>query len=312
MDDFVRQRFGKDCYVRIDGVYARSKKQAALKMFNDKESGKFVLLIENRACLPSIRLSSVDTVILFDSDWDPRNDLRALHRITITSQFEQLKVFRLYSCFTVEEMMLILAKKGETLDNTIDSMNRKTCHTLLNWGASHLFNKLDDFHGHKTFVCGSNIFSEQSVLDDVICELTTQFPFRSENVPGNYSSISKAQQNGGAYSRNISLIGEKEMHLMDTEPTFFSWKKLLEGRHPRWHFLSESSPRIRRKVQYFDNLPRESEFENDAVKKKSCKMVSNQVDPIHLKSRTKHKGKLIVADVGCKVTGTNSLTVILL
>ena len=62
-----------------------------LDLFN-KQSDKFVFLIESRACLRGIKLSSVDTIILFDSDWDPLNDLRTLQKINIDSQFEQLKL----------------------------------------------------------------------------------------------------------------------------------------------------------------------------------------------------------------------------
>lgn len=62
LDDFVHERFGKDSYARIDSrEIARSKKQATLDCFNNKESNKFVFLIESRACLRSIKLASLMT-----------------------------------------------------------------------------------------------------------------------------------------------------------------------------------------------------------------------------------------------------------
>ncbi|XP_050243059.1 uncharacterized protein LOC126691856 isoform X4 [Quercus robur] len=294
LDDFVYQRFGGDSYVRIDGRgYAHSKKQAALNMFNDKENGKFVFLIENRACLPSIKLSSVDTVILFGSDWDPQNDLRALHRISISSQFEQLKVFRLYSSCTVEEKILILAKEGMALDSNIHSISSHTCHSLLNWGAPYLFNKLDDFHGCNSSDSGSNMSSEQSLLDDVLRELSTQLPNSGDNSdPSNYSIILKIQE-GGVYARNLSLLGERKMQFVDNESPSIFWKNLLKGRSPQWKFLSRPSKRIRRKVQYLHDSPKESEFENVVVTKKSRKMFNNTVDTVKSNSRLKDKRKLV-------------------
>ncbi|CAK7343094.1 unnamed protein product [Dovyalis caffra] len=246
LEDYVRQRFDRDCYVRIDGgVYARGKKQAALTMFNEK-------------------IYSV-----------------CIHVVPI------------------EEKVLILAKESPTLDNSINSMNRNAS-ALLSWGASYLFNKLHDFHECKNSLPGSNMFSEESFLDDVLCELTAQLPSSTKKSnPGSYFFLSKVENNG-AYEKNILLVGEKETSLMDSEsePSFF-WEKLLKGMLPRWHFLSESSQRIRRPVQYVDNLLEESRFGN--VVKKSWKVRNNQIDPIYLKSTWKRKRELLGADKKCKV-----------
>lgn len=112
LDDFLRQRFGEDSYERIDGVgIVPSKKRAALNNFNNKDMGRFVFLLEYRACLPSIKLSTVDTAIIFNSEWNPANDLRALNKIAIDSQSEQIMIFQLYTSSTLEEKVLRLAPK---------------------------------------------------------------------------------------------------------------------------------------------------------------------------------------------------------
>ncbi|XP_041027437.1 uncharacterized protein LOC121267581 isoform X1 [Juglans microcarpa x Juglans regia] len=300
--DFVHQRFGKDSYVSLDGRgYAHSKKQAALNMFNDKENEKFVFLIEIRACLPSIRLSAVDTIILFGSDWDPQNDLRALHRISISSQFEQLKVFRLYTSCTLEEKVLILAKEGMALDSNIHSTNPRTYDTLLRWGASYLFNKLDDFHSCSSSVSGSNISPEQSLLGDVMHELSTQLPYSGDNNDPHSCLILKVEHGGGGYARNLSLFGEREMQFVNDEPPTFFWKNLLEGRDTRWNFLSGSSQRVRRKVHYLNDSPKESEFERSAVIKKSRKLFNNKLDTIYLKSKSEDERKLTTANKAAKI-----------
>ncbi|KAF8397710.1 hypothetical protein HHK36_016632 [Tetracentron sinense] len=296
LDDFLRQRFGKDSYERIDsGGIVASKKQAALNMFNNKESGRFVFLIENRACLPSIKLSSVDAVILFDSDWNPLNDIRALQKITIDSQYDQIKVFRLYSSCTVEEKVLILAKQGMTLDSNIPNISRSTSHMLLIWGASYLFNKLDEFHG--TPGSGSNISSEHSLLNDVIQELLTQLPENSVNTDAsNCSIILKVQQSGATYLNNISLLGEVEMPLRDDELPHVFWTKLLEERYPQWRYSSGPSQRIRRKVQYCNESLKKSEVESDEVIKKRKKVVNTTNDPNSLKPSEENKRKVVAGD----------------
>ncbi|XP_038697598.1 CHD3-type chromatin-remodeling factor PICKLE-like isoform X1 [Tripterygium wilfordii] len=303
LEDFVHQRFG-DCCVRIEhAVHSKKciKKKEAVDTFNDKESGKFILLIESRACRPNIELSSVDTIILFCSDWDPLNDLRALNKITIGSQFKQLNVFRLYSCCTIEEKVLILAKQGLMLDSGLKAMNRNTCHTLLRWGASYLFSKLDDFHRCHTSSSSSNIFSDQLFLDDVMQELSVHLSCSSENSDAsNNSIITKVQQSGGVYGGNMTLLGEKEAQ-GDGPPTSF-WTNLLLGRCPHWIFLSESSPRIRKNVN-------ESTPEYDYSTEKSRKVVSNTVYPIHLISGLYKRKKRTAANKDGKLKNMNQVSV---
>ncbi|CAL5387887.1 unnamed protein product [Camellia sinensis] len=266
LDDFVHQRFGKDSYAHIDGgEIIPSKKQAALDLFNGKGSNKFVFLIESRACLRSIKLLSVDTIIIFNSDCDPRNDLRALRKITTESQFEQLKVFRLYSSYTLEEKVLILAKHGVSLDSNIQNLSRSTCHSLLTWGAPHLLNKPLDFHGCNTSVSQSNITSEQTFINDVVSELSALLSDHGDSRIPNNSIVLEVQQTEGTYRGNFSLPGEVEAQsvenfsvihqLLHNESPHVFWTNLLEGRHPRWKFLSGSSPRIRRRIQHVNYLP---------------------------------------------------------
>ncbi|KAI3473983.1 hypothetical protein Pfo_028771 [Paulownia fortunei] len=218
------------------------QKRAALNTFNDKGSGKFVCLMETRACLPSIKLASIDTVIFFNSDWNPMNDLRALHKINLDSQFEQVKVFRLYSSCTVEEKVLILTKQGMTPEGNIINIRQSTCHGLLTWGASYLFKKLDEFHNFITPDTHSFISYGESFVEDVFLELSTLLPNNDKSkICSNNSFILEVQQ-----------IGAEEMIVK--EPPYVFWIKLLEGRNPRWKYFSSQSPRTRKSVQHVDEL----------------------------------------------------------
>lgn len=274
MDDVLCQRFGKDCYVRYDRGYTPKSKQAALDTFNDGESGKFVFLMENRACLSSVKLSSVDTVILFDSDLEPQNDLRGLQRMSISSQFKQITVFRLYSFFTVEEKILMLAKEGIALDSNVRLLSQSICPTLLKWGASYLFNKLDDLHAS---VVSTPDTVDMSLLCDTTSELSSQLVCGADDTDCHgWSFISRIQQNGGEYARDVLLPGERIMK-SGGEPCGFSWSD-LEGRHPKWKFLPVSSQRIRNTVKHFDYGLRESECEKYTFIEKRTASKDN-VDP---------------------------------
>ncbi|TVU33687.1 hypothetical protein EJB05_25520, partial [Eragrostis curvula] len=138
LEEFVRHRFGPDSYERVQNCSAYSKKQAAMSMFNDRTRGRFVFLIENRACHSSIKLSSIDAVIIYGSDLNPLNDLKALGKIKIEPETEHVKIFRLYTPFTVEEKGLVLTKQGTVIDCKSQDIVPSLSHRLLSWGY-HFF-----------------------------------------------------------------------------------------------------------------------------------------------------------------------------
>ena len=276
LDDFLRQRFGADSYERIDGGVILSKKQSALNKFNN-EKERFVFLLETRACLPSIKLSAVGTVIIFGSDWSPMNDLRALQKITLDSSFEQIKIFRLYSSFTVEEKILMLSKQDKTLDSNIMNITPSSSHMLLKWGASYLFSQLDKFHGIPTL--DASTLSEQSHLKDVIQQFFIILHQTGlDNDDSKLSLILQAKQNQGMYRTAMPLFGEQKIQVINEDPPHIFWTKLLEGKSPRWKYSSCSSQRNRKRVQYFDDLQKKPEAESAEVVKRRKKVVSDGND----------------------------------
>ncbi|KAG1359754.1 hypothetical protein COCNU_08G012000 [Cocos nucifera] len=292
LDDFLRQRFGADSYERVDSGLVLSKKLAALSMFNDKGKGRFVFLIENRACLPSVKLSSVDAIIIYNSDWNPLNDLRSLQKISLEPQFEQVAVFRLYSSCTIEEKVLIFAKQDMILESNIQSISPSVSHSLLSWGASYLFSKLDELHQQGNQNNCSENSSDNSFLDNVVLELLTKLSSKDgARDPSNCSILIKAQQSGASYSRNIMLVGEKDgISSLNKDPPNF-WSNLLDGKYPQWRYISEPSQRSRRKVQQPDDSLKTPEAVNDELKKKRRKVASNIVDPTSLQSWLQDKRK---------------------
>ncbi|XP_015169515.1 protein CHROMATIN REMODELING 4-like isoform X2 [Solanum tuberosum] len=294
LDDFIYRKFGGDSYTSISGNVTRKMKEATLNKFNNKGSGKFAVLMETRACVPSVKLSGIDIIILFNSDWDPNNDLRSLQKITVYSQSEHIKVLRLYSCFTVEEKALILAKQGLTIDSNIENMKQAACHVLLTWGASYLFNMLDCFHVQSSI---SKRSSEVAALDDVVAECLGLLSSNCENsVYNSCSKILKVQQNGGTYPSKTSLLGELEMQQMDdssfvrglleNESPHVFWTNLLHGRVPRWKHSPSPSRGNRRKVRLQGDLNQPSKGEQ--VSEKEGNKVHLTPEPKLRKKRKLH------------------------
>lgn len=261
LDDFVRQRFGFESYERVERGLLLQKKQAAMNMFNDKSKGRFIFLIDSRACGPSIKLSSVDAIIIYGSDWNPVNDLRALQRVSMESPFERVPIFRLYSSCTVEEKALILSKHDHILDSNILNVSPSLSHCLLSWGASFLFNRLEEFQNPSYSCKGSD--AAELFVDNVASEFSTKLPNKVElSTEIDNTVISQAYLRGSFYSRNIVVVGEREgITSVDGDlPKFWAyWSSLLHGRSPRWQHVSEPSQRSRRKIQNVEDQSKNTE-----------------------------------------------------
>ncbi len=99
-------------YERIDGSIRGDARQASIDRFNDPKSSSFIFLLSTRAGGVGINLTSADTVIIFDSDWNPQNDVQAQARAhRIGQKAELVRVFRLVTSRTYEGEMFRRASR---------------------------------------------------------------------------------------------------------------------------------------------------------------------------------------------------------
>ncbi|XP_075521936.1 helicase protein MOM1-like isoform X4 [Primulina tabacum] len=280
LDDFLRQRFGENTYDRVDARATRSRKQSAMDRFNKRETGQFVFLLENRACSSSIKLSSLDLIIIYDCDWNPANDLRALQKISIDSKVEQIKVFRLYSSCTVEERALVLAKQKPNFDTSLQNLSltgRVTYDTFLMWGASYLFSKLDEYHAVSSSIDLRGL-SGQLLLNEVMMEFHA---IVSDNCEIFYINplISKVTLHDGYYKSNSLNFGEAKIQLMDGVEPYIFWRNLLDVKNPQWKHLKGPCPQNRKSVQCLVEPPGTFGCENSDDSNKRKQAVNDKVDP---------------------------------
>jgi ATP-dependent helicase STH1/SNF2 len=87
MEDFLAMH--GIMYLRLDGSTKAEDRTELLKLFNDPNSPYHVFLLSTRAGGLGLNLQTADTVIIFDSDWNPHQDLQAqdrAHRIGQTKE----------------------------------------------------------------------------------------------------------------------------------------------------------------------------------------------------------------------------------
>ncbi|KAL9239326.1 hypothetical protein vseg_013661 [Gypsophila vaccaria] len=287
LDDMIRQRFSEESYVHIYRDFDRSNKRAACDLFNDKKTGRFVMLMERYSCQSNIKLSSVDYVILFNSDWCPFNDLKCLQKMSIQSTGDHFNVLRLYSSNTLEEKVLTLAKEGSPLESNMTNFNYNVSHMLLLWGSSYLFSKLDDFHGHCSSAANLNHMNEEKLLRDVFDELLmlSSCQYGKEH---NFSLISKVPEGNGGYPASILIHGEQDALAMDDDiPPCAIWSSLLEERNPQWLLLPKYSKNKRRRDEFSAKLAHCAEglFEDDPSTGKKTPSSQDKMQSQRSKSR---------------------------
>ncbi|KAI9784544.1 MAG: hypothetical protein M1816_000810 [Peltula sp. TS41687] len=101
---------------RLDGNIAAGARRMAIDHFNAPESNDFCFLLSTRAGGLGINLMTADTVVLFDSDWNPQADLQAMARAHRIGQKNPVNVYRLVSKETVEEEILERARNKLMLE----------------------------------------------------------------------------------------------------------------------------------------------------------------------------------------------------
>lgn len=104
-------------YLRLDGSLKASVRAEVIK---DWQTGdKFIFLLSTRAGGLGINLTAADTVIFYDSDWNPTADQQAMDRAHRLGQTRDVTVYRLITRGTVEEKVLESANRKDEIQKMV-------------------------------------------------------------------------------------------------------------------------------------------------------------------------------------------------
>ncbi|KAF3903399.1 hypothetical protein ABW21_db0202077 [Orbilia brochopaga] len=117
MEDFLAYRGWK--YMRLDGSTKADDRSALLKDFNAPGSDYLIFLLSTRAGGLGLNLQTADTVIIYDSDWNPHQDLQAQDRAHRIGQKNEVRILRLITSNSVEEKILSRAQYKLDIDGKV-------------------------------------------------------------------------------------------------------------------------------------------------------------------------------------------------
>uniref|UniRef100_A0A8C1JA76 Chromodomain helicase DNA binding protein 4b n=1 Tax=Cyprinus carpio TaxID=7962 RepID=A0A8C1JA76_CYPCA len=146
LEDFLENEGYK--YERIDGGVTGGMRQEAIDRFNAPGAPQFVFLLSTRAGGLGINLATADTVIIYDSDWNPHNDIQAFSRAHRIGQNKKVMIYRFVTKASVEERITQVAKKKMMLTHLVvrpglgskaGSMSKQELDDILKFGTEQLF-----------------------------------------------------------------------------------------------------------------------------------------------------------------------------
>ncbi|CAH1772648.1 unnamed protein product [Owenia fusiformis] len=106
-------------YMRLDGTTKADDRGELLSLFNAPNSDYFVFLLSTRAGGLGLNLQVADTVVIFDSDWNPHQDLQAQDRAHRIGQKNEVRVLRLMTVNSVEEKIHAAARYKLNVDEKV-------------------------------------------------------------------------------------------------------------------------------------------------------------------------------------------------
>ncbi|KAJ6191765.1 SNF2 family N-terminal domain-containing protein [Bipolaris maydis] len=117
MEDYLRLRGMQ--YLRLDGATKADDRSDLLRLFNAPDSPYFCFLLSTRAGGLGLNLQTADTVIIYDSDWNPHQDLQAQDRAHRIGQKNEVRILRLITSNSVEEKILERANYKLDMDGKV-------------------------------------------------------------------------------------------------------------------------------------------------------------------------------------------------
>ncbi|GAA5878549.1 hypothetical protein JCM3774_000103 [Rhodotorula dairenensis] len=105
-------------YLRLDGNSTISERRDMVTDWQTKPE-LFIFLLSTRAGGLGINLTAADTVIFYDSDWNPSNDAQAMDRAHRLGQTKQVTVYRLITKDTVDERIVQLARNKKLVQDAV-------------------------------------------------------------------------------------------------------------------------------------------------------------------------------------------------
>merc|ERR1739848_589755 len=247
-------------YERIDGSITGSLRQDAIDRFNAEGAEQFVFLLSTRAGGLGINLYTADTVVIYDSDWNPHNDIQALSRAHRIGQKNKVMIYRFVTRNTVEERVTQVAKKKMMLTHLVvqpgmngkgANLSKKDIDDILKFGTEELF-KADEEVNEEGEAAGDIVYDDDAVnslLDRSQGGIEEKESWANEYLSSFKVATYQTKEGGDAEEEDVEVL---KQDMDSTDPAY--WEKLLRHHYEQQQEdISRSmgkGKRVRKAVNY--------------------------------------------------------------
>ncbi len=258
LEDFLEGEGYK--YERIDGSITGSVRQEAIDRFNAEGAEQFCFLLSTRAGGLGINLYTADTVIIYDSDWNPHNDIQALSRAHRIGQKNKVMIYRFVTRNSVEEKVTQVAKKKMMLTHLVvqpgmggkANLSKKEIDDILKFGTEELFNEEET--NEEEGESKNDIVYDDAAISSLL-DRSQEGIEEKESWANEYLSSFKVAtyqtKDAGEPEEEVEVLKEEAEN---TDPAY--WEKLLRHHYEQaQEDISRSmgkGKRVRKQVNYGD------------------------------------------------------------
>lgn len=176
-------------YMRLDGSTQPEERQTLMQRFNTNPK-YFLFILSTRSGGVGINLVGADTVIFYDSDWNPAMDQQAQDRCHRIGQTREVHIYRLISESTIEENILKKANQKRTLDDLVIQSGEYN---------TDFFKKLDPmelFSGHRDIALKGEHKEKNNDngVDDLLSSADVEEALKHAEDEADYMALKKVEQ----------------------------------------------------------------------------------------------------------------------
>jgi len=270
LEDYLSSR--EVNFERIDGSITGNKRQQAIDRFQaphrDEKESPFIMLLSTRAGGVGINLTAADTCIIFDSDWNPQNDLQAQARCHRIGQTKNVKVYRLLTAKTYEMQMFHMSSLKMGLDQAVlsgfeavgsseNALSKDEIERLLRHGAYGILNEEKNGTGE----AASKAFVEEDI-DSILARSRTVV---YDNT-GSNASIKNGRFSKARFTSSATAAANPQNNINLDDPNF--WQLMLG------EIVEEEADVVDRKRARYVNTYSEAEYDQ-----KLRKVLEDEISP---------------------------------
>lgn len=271
LEDFLEAEGYK--FERIDGGVTGSVRQEAIDRFNAPGAKQFVFLLSTRAGGLGINLATADTVVIYDSDWNPHNDIQALSRAHRIGQTNKVMIYRFVTRNSVEERITQVAKKKMMLTHLVvrpglgsnksnATMSKQELDDILKFGTEELFKEEETKESEM-------IHYDDKAIDGLL-DRTQEGIEQKEMWANEYLSSFKVAnyvtKEAEEVEEELEEVVSSKQSKDEAQNDPHYWEKLLGAHYLQYQENITRSlgkgKRVRKQVNYLDSASGQNDFQN--------------------------------------------------